>query len=336
MNKLLIAGILLMLPLFGNTAGLIADESVLAERNCFGGNFASYDTWRLFIRNKLEKKIKNVDMRAKRLAAFDRKFTAADFNRFKEGLSCRNFQYMVDGNKVKGFIIQPKNITEKLPVVIYNRGGNGNYGGVVFASMVRNLFPIAEQGFVIIGSQYRGTFSKDKGGDDEFGGKDVNDVTALFKLIPSIASANKNRIGMFGISRGGMQTYLSLKQTNQAKAVAVISGVSDLSIGLAERPAMEKVYKKRIPNYNDNKQTELEKRSVLKWLDKIPQDVPILLLHGTADKRVAVEQSITLAAALNKAKMPNKLVLYPEDNHGLVRNKEQATQEIVAWFKKYL
>jgi dipeptidyl aminopeptidase/acylaminoacyl peptidase len=335
-NKFLITGILLMLPLFGNTAELIADKSVLAERDCFGRNFASYDTWRLFISNKLGKKIKNVNMRAKRLAAFDRKFTEVDFNRFKRRLSCRNFQYVVDGNNVKGFIIQPKNITEKLPVVIYNRGGNGNFGRVVFASMVRNLFPIAEQGFVIIGSQYRGTFNKNKDVDDEFGGQDVDDVMALFKLIPSIAGADENRIGMLGASRGGMQTYLALKQTEKVKAVAVIAGKSDAIVGLKQRPIMERVYKRRIPNYEQNKQAELEKRSVLKWLDEIPQDVPILLLHGMSDERVSVEQSITLTEALEKAGMPHKLVLYPGDNHGLVQNKVEATKEIVTWFNAHL
>ena len=336
MNKTLIALFFLLLPLFGHTAELIADKSVLTERDCFGRNFANYDSWRLLISDKLSKKIKNVDMRAKRLAVFDRQFTAADFNRFKAGLSCRNFQYVVDGNKVKGFIIQPKNITEKLPVVIYNRGGNGDFGGVVFASMVRNLFPIAEQGFIIIGSQYRGTFYKDKTHDDEFGGKDVDDVMALIKLIPSIAGADENRVGMLGASRGGMQTYLTLKQMDKVKAVAVIAGVSDLTIGLEERPIMAKVHQKRIPNYAQNKQAELEKRSVLKWLDKIPQDVPILLVHGMSDERVSVEQSITLAEALEKADMPHKLVLYPGDNHGLVQNKAKATQEIVAWFNTYL
>lgn len=64
---------------------------------------------------------------------------------------------------------------------------------------------------------------------------------------------------------------------------------------------MEGVHKKRIPNYTKNKQVELEKRSVLRWLYQLPQDVPVLLLHGMSDERVSVEQSITLAAALDEA-----------------------------------
>ena len=37
-------------------------------------------------------------------------------------------------------------------------------------------------------------------------------------------------VGMLGASRGGMQTYLALKQTDKVKAVAVIAGVADLTI----------------------------------------------------------------------------------------------------------
>ena len=336
MNKTFIVLFFLLLPLFGHTAELIADKSVLAERNCFRQNFSGYDTWRESMARKYQNKFKTEAKIKRALARFDRTFTQEAFSTFKEQLTCQTFEYLVDGIKVNGFIIKPKGSTEKLPVVIYNRGGNGDYSAVKFASMMRNLFPIAWEGFVIIGSQYRGTFYKDKTHDDEFGGQDVNDVTALFKLIPSIAGADDKRIGMLGASRGGMQTYLALKQTDKVKAVAVIAGKSDAIVGLKQRPIMERVYKKRIPNYAQNKQAELEKRSVLYWLDKIPQDVPILLLHGMSDERVSVEQSITLAEALEKADIPHKLVLYPGDNHGLVQNKAKATQEIVAWFNAYL
>ena len=326
----------LLLPLFGHTAELINDKSVLAEKNCFRQNFSDYDTWRESMVRKYKKKFKTEVKIKRALTRFDETFKQEAFGVFKEQLTCQTFEYLVDGIKVNGFIIQPKGSTEKLPVLIYNRGGNGDFSAVKFASMMHNLFPIAEQGFVIIGSQYRGTFYKDKTHDDEFGGKDVGDVTALFRLIPSITGADENRIGMFGASRGGMQTYLTLQQTDKVKAVAVIAGVADLTIQLEERPRMERVYKQRIPNYAQNNQAELEKRSVLYWLDKIPQDVPILLLHGMSDERVSVEQSITLAKALEKADMPHKLLLYPGDNHGLVQNKEKATQEIAAWFDKYL
>ncbi len=315
---------------------IIDNETVVRHKNCFEGRFATFENWQTFISNKIAKKIENKDMRVKRLAMFERNFKAVDFKRFKNNLECQSIKYMVDGHQVSGFVVKPKNTNGKLPVLIYNRGGNGNFGAVVFAALMRNIFPVAEQGFIIIGSQYRGTLTKNKTAADEFGGKDVDDVVALFDLIQSITAADAERIGMFGASRGGMQSYLTLKRTNKVKAVAVIAGKSDAIVGLKQRPNMEAVYRKRIPNYEQNKQVELEKRSVLYWLDKIPQNVPILLLHGMSDERVSVEQSISLAEALEKAGMPHKLVLYPGDNHGLTQNKVKATQEIVTWFNKHL
>ena len=267
---------------------------------------------------------------------FDFTFGLEKFNLYKDNLSCRTFNYQVDGNLVKGYIIKPKLAKKKLPVLVYNRGGNGNYGGVFFGSMMRNLFPIAHEGFVIIGSQYRGTFNDNSSVQDEFGGKDVDDVTTLFKYIPHIEGADAQRVGMYGASRGGMQTFLTLKQATNVKAVATIAGNSDLLKGLTYRPSMENVFIHRIPNYQQNKVAELEKRSVLKWINKLPTNVPILLLHGTNDKRVSVKHSIDLAEALSKNNLPHKLVLYPEDDHGLKNNKEKANRELVSWFRKHL
>ncbi|MGB1263116.1 MAG: alpha/beta hydrolase family protein [Cognaticolwellia sp.] len=340
--KLIAVVIVFSFSSLSRAENLIEHPNVQAQRDCFRKNFSDFATWRSSMANKYQRKFKNEQKVARALTRFDQSFNEKAFLNYQKTLTCQTFDYFVDGTKVRGFIIKPTATAQKLPVLVYNRGGNGNFGAVVFGSMMRNLFPIAAQGFVVIGSQYRGTFTRNKALDDEFGGKDVDDVLALLDFIPNINAADAEKVGMFGASRGGMQTYLALKQAKQAqpaqkiKAVAVIAGVSDLEIGLQQRPAMEKVYKKRIPNYENNKAAELEKRSVLKWLDELPDNVPMLLLHGTADKRVSVEQSKTLAAALDESGIPNKLELYPNDNHGLVANKAKATREIVAWFRKYL
>ena len=209
------------------------------------------------------------------MSNFDRIFGKEKYDHFKKHLVCQNIKYKVDRIQVDGFVIKPKDTKQKYPVLVYNRGGNGTFGSVNLGMMMNGLFPIAEQGFVIIGSQYRGALSK-QDNLDEFGGKDVKDVVELFKFIPNIDGADADRIGMFGGSRGGMQTFLTLKEVNNIKAVAASSGSYDLVRNLDIRPAMENVYKHRIPNYFVNKFQELEKRSALKWVDKLPKDVPIL------------------------------------------------------------
>lgn len=336
MNKYLLIISLVISSFSTQASNLINDERIKDQKSCFTWIFTDYDSWRNGMKKKYKKKIKSDEKREQALTRFDSLFGKEKFDFYQSNLSCSTFKYLVDGNTVNGYVIKPKLSKGKLPVLIYNRGGNGNFGGVVFGSMMRNLFPIANEGFVIIGSQYRGTFTKNSSAHDEFGGNDVNDVTALLDYIPSIEGADEQRIGMYGASRGGMQTHLALKKAKNIKAIATIAGNSDLLKGLTYRPEMEKVFKHRIPDYEKNKVAELEKRSVLKWVSGLSPNVPILLLHGTKDKRVSVNHSIDLAVALSKNKIPHKLVLYPEDNHGLRKNKEKANKELVSWFREHL
>lgn len=335
MKFLVIIFSLLMTSMPSKSNSLFNHAQVSNESTCFSRVFADYKLWRGQMKKKYARKSRDSVELNKRLAWFDSMFGKEKFDSFKSNLDCSTFDYVVDSHLVKGFVIKPKLSEQALPVLIYNRGGNGNYGGVVFGSMMHNLFPIAEQGFIIVGTQYRGTFTRTDS-LDEFGGADVKDVTALLDIIPNISGANPNKIGMFGASRGGMQTHLAVKQTNQIKAIATIAGNTDLAKGLTYRPEMERVYKHRIPNYAENRQVELAKRSVMKWVEHLSTDIPILLLHGTGDKRVSVKHSKDFAAALAKNKIPYKLVLYPNDNHGLDKNKEAAQTELVTWFQKYL
>lgn len=315
---------------------LISHPEVINQQNCFSGVFASYQTWRdkmyekMASRNLPESELKN------KQASFDNIFGEQKFQHFKEGLECRTFQYKVDEHFVHGFVIQPKVTTKKLPVIIYNRGGNGNYGAMVFGAMMSRLFPLAEEGFVVVGSQYRGTFTPEHLTLDEFGGSDVNDVVELANMIEHVKHADAERIGMFGGSRGGMQTYLAVKRLPQIKAIAISAGVTDLARGLTIRPEMERVYENRIPNFKENKEKELAKRSVINWVDTLSKHVPILLIHGEEDKRVSVTQSIVFAQALEQHKIPHKLIVYKDEGHVLRKNKQNLHDEVVDWFSTYL
>lgn len=335
-NKYLLIISLVVSSFSTQASNLINDERIKDQKSCFTWIFTDYASWRNGMEQKYKRKIKSDEKVAQALTRFDSLFGKEKFDFYQSKLSCSTFTYLVDGNTVKGYVIKPKKSENKLPVLIYNRGGNGNFGGVVFGSMMHNLFPIANEGFVIIGTQYRGTFTKNALVHDEFGGSDVNDVTALLDYIPNIEGADEQRIGMYGASRGGMQTHLAVQKAKNIKAIATIAGNSDLLKGLTYRPEMEKVFKHRIPDYEKNKEAELAKRSVLKWVSDLSPTVPILLLHGTNDKRVSVNHSIDLAAALAKNSIPHKLVLYPDDNHGLMKNKAKANKELISWFREYL
>ncbi|TMP26136.1 peptidase [Pseudoalteromonas rubra] len=329
--------VVLLLLSFASTSAV--GSEVKSELNnvksCYRGIFSEYSTWESAMQRKFSSNGIETSKAMKKLSGFKSRFTEEDFNYFKSKLSCQTFTYRVDGIDVQGFVIKPIVLSEKAPVIIYNRGGNGNYGAVVFGSMMANLFPLAKEGFVIVGSQYRGTFTKEDN-LDEFGGQDVNDIVALMDIIPHIEGVDIKRVGMYGVSRGAMQTYLAAKKIPSIKAIAAVAGVVDLKKELEYRPNMEKVYKNRIPLYESDKDAQLLSRSAISWVEKLSKETPILLLHGDQDKRVSVDNSRRFSEALNAGKIPNKLIIYKNDNHFLEKNRRAVFAELSGWFHSHL
>lgn len=93
------------------------------------------------------------------------KANAADNDIF-EKINVREITYLSDGLKIKGFVATPKN-GKNLPVMIYNRGGNREFGSLDEFEIYW-MAKYANWGYVVIGSQYRGCCGSE--GKDEFGG----------------------------------------------------------------------------------------------------------------------------------------------------------------------
>ncbi|MCA1625368.1 MAG: prolyl oligopeptidase family serine peptidase, partial [Acidobacteria bacterium] len=142
------------------------------------------------------------------------------------GIDCQRIKYWSDGLKVVGYIWKPKNSQgKKFPLVIFNRGGNRERSKLE-PWMAGGFYDFVSNGFVVIGSQYRGVDGGE--GKEEYGGADVRDVLNLIPLAKSLGYADMNNVFMFGNSRGGMMTYLALKNNIPVNAAAVMSGVTDL------------------------------------------------------------------------------------------------------------
>lgn len=240
--------------------------------------------------------------------------------------------YLSDGLKIKGLVSKPKK-PGNYPCIIYNRGGNRDFGSLKIFHAVMGMGKLASQGYVVIASDYRG--GKLNEGNDEFGGKDINDVLILPEVLKEIEGADTGRIGMYGWSRGGMMTYLALSKMKNLKAAVTGGAPSDLTV--IDRQGMEDgVYSELIPNYWENKEEELKKRSAVHFVDKFPTDVPILLLHGNSDWRVKSENSLKLAMEFEKVRIPYKLVIFEGGDHGIKEHRTEVDQQVIAWFNKYL
>jgi len=171
--------------------------------------------------------------------------------------------YLSDGLKVGGLLVKPKK-PGNYPCIIYNRGGNRKLGQLVVATAALTLGELAKEGYIVIASNYRGNGNSE--GKEQFGGDDVNDVVNLIDVLKEVEGADIERIGMYGWSRGGMMTYLALTRTDQIDVACV--GVANSDLTQIDRVEMEtNVYEELIPNYNENKEMELKKRSAIYWVE---------------------------------------------------------------------
>ena len=253
--------------------------------------------------------------------------------KYLDEIEIQAISYLSDGLKINGVLVKPRQ-KGKYPCVIYNRGGNPNLGEIRMADAATRLGKIAKEGYVVMASQYRNGGGSE--GKDEFGGKDINDVLKLIDLLGEVEYADTSRIAMYGWSRGGMMTFLALTKTNKIDAVIVGGALSDCFTLIEDRPQMEAVFERLIPNYETNKETALKSRSVIHWVDQLPKKVPILMLHGQSDRRVKVQQAEDLAAEMEKNNIPHQLILYKDGSHGLKEYQQEVDKEVLKWLSTYL
>lgn len=243
-------------------------------------------------------------------------------------IECRRIKYLSDGLKVVGFIWKPKDMSgKKLPLIIFNRGGNLELSKLTPSHSIHRF---ALEEFVVIAAQYRGNDGGE--GREEFGGADVRDVLNLVPLAESLGYVDMKNIFMFGWSRGGMMTYLALKNNVPVNAVAVGGGLTDLVSESKRRPGGANVWRQLIPGFDKQADELLRERSAVYWAERI--NVPVLVMHGGADWRAAPGEALSFAQKLQESGKTYELIIYAGDDHAISMNKADSNRRIVEWFRK--
>lgn len=268
---------------------------------------------------------------------------------------CRWLVYRSGSYQVGGFALIPRNLEQKAPVIIYNRAGHGATDAVSFRHIVRNLTPLVEAGFIVVGTQYRGgggVFSGMSNGVDEYGGGEVSDVLALTDVAEQVANADLSRVGLYGVNRGTMMNMMAARDNQNVRAIVNISTISDVQEWLqflgTEDPAParyipELVQCREYPNSTtaecleqSSVQQALAQRSVMYWLDELPGHIAIKMIHGGRNWQIPQDQAEQLANALDARGQTHDLDLYPFGSNNLSQYRDAINRKVVEWFSTHL
>lgn len=241
--------------------------------------------------------------------------------------------YWSDGLRVAGFLGVPAG-PGPFPAIIHNRGGFDGVGALTGGELAAYV----EAGYVAVASQYRGNGGGE--GREDFGGEDVHDVTNLVPLLRAMPEVDADRIGMFGGSRGGMMAYIALKHQALAggdaiKVAVTVGGISDLFAWDRERGGAlaDVLWWPLVGTTPQRDPAAFEARSAVYWPELIA--VPLLMLHGEADRDVSIQQTYALAEKLAAAGAAFDYITFPGGDHALSTHNG-GYPDALAWFDHYL
>lgn len=264
--------------------------------------------------------------------AFTRLYPASTFDEAK----VERLTYVSDGLRIKGYVAMPKK-AGVYPILLWNRGGYKDRGALDDMTAWMILGSTAAWGYVVLATQYRG--NRDGEGQPDWGGRDVDDALNMLEVARNLPECDLNRVAIEGASRGGMTTYRALLKDDRFRCAIVHAGLSDL-IAIRERSENFRMLTDKITEgmTEQERRAKIESLSAFYFAEQLPRTVPVLLLHGTTDDTVPVDQTTRLAEQFDKYGIPYQLELIEGGGHVALKDGSYARIDELrkAWLEKYL
>ena len=223
----------------------------------------------------------------------------------------------VNGNWLNTYVIKPKSIdlTKKYPVLMFQYSGPGSQQVADRWNNANDYWHqyLVNQGLVVVCVDGRGTGLKGRDFKKVTQGKlglyEVQDQIAAAQEIAKWSNVNPDKIGIWGWSYGGFMSANCLFQGE---------GVFSMAISVAPVTSWrfyDSIYTERYMGLPQDNPQGYDAYAPLDHVSKMTGD--LLLVHGTADDNVHVQNSMRLIDALVKANKPFDWLIYPDKNHGI-------------------
>ncbi|OAB79811.1 S9 family peptidase [Cochleicola gelatinilyticus] len=223
----------------------------------------------------------------------------------------------VNGNELNMYMIKPKNFdpNKSYPLFMYQYSGPGSQNVANRWNGANDYWHqmLAQEGYVIACVDGRGTGLKGrdfkKMTQKELGKYEVEDQIAAAKKLGALPFIDANRIGIWGWSYGGFMASNCLFQ-----------GADTFSMAIAVAPVTswrfyDTIYTERYMTTPQENATGYDNNSPISHVEKLEGD--FLLVHGSADDNVHVQNTMRLVEALVQADKQFDWAIYPDKNHGI-------------------
>jgi dipeptidyl-peptidase-4 len=223
----------------------------------------------------------------------------------------------INGEDLNMYTIKPKDFdpTKEYPLFMYQYSGPGsqNVSNSWGGSNDYWHQMLAQQGFIVVCVDGRGTGLKGrdfkKMTQKELGKYEVQDQIAVAQKLGELPYVDANRIGIWGWSYGGFMA-----------ANCLFQGADTFSMAISVAPVSswrfyDTIYTERYMQTPQENPTGYDENSPISHVDKLEGD--FLLVHGSADDNVHVQNTTRLVEALIQADKDFEWAIYPDKNHGI-------------------
>jgi dipeptidyl aminopeptidase/acylaminoacyl peptidase len=245
-----------------------------------------------------------------------------------------------DGFTVQGWLMLPKEYdpAKKYPLIVEVHGGPASAevahwtggGGILSASAFSAL------GYFVLQPNPRGSFGQGEeftqANRKDFGYGDLRDILAGVDAAEAAYSVDPSRVGLTGWSYGGFMTMFAVTQTQRFKAAVAGAGISDWQSYYGENSIDQWM----IPYFGASVYDDppvYAKSSAISYIKQAR--TPTLVVVGDRDGECPAPQSYEFWHALRDQGVRTKLVVYPNEGHGLQdpAHRRDVMYRAVEWFQ---
>jgi dipeptidyl-peptidase-4 len=221
------------------------------------------------------------------------------------------------GNELNAWIIKPKDFdaSKKYPVFMFQYSGPGSQQVANQWNSTNDYWfmMLSQQGYIIACVDGRGTGFK--GADFkkvtqlQLGKYEVEDQIDAAKVIGNYPFVDKARIGIFGWSYGGFMSANSLFKGNDTFKMAIaVAPVTNWRF-------YDSIYTERYMQTPQENASGYDDNSPINYVSGLKGK--FLLIHGSGDDNVHVQNSMQMMEALIQANKQFDSQIYPDKNHGI-------------------